>query len=317
MSLAVTIIAITAGLVLLACLLLVGCFFLLLWLVDEIAPSRGTTTHYISVGRDLPEKRPFVRTGDVDLPYSIRLQGNVYRWHAREHVHEGDAFFKTFEDGPWKWAAQGRFAGKNLNCGHYFGLSVEAATEEAKYYGIDEQKAVLLELEGASTRILDLTHPDVMRAIFEMHIDNHEIVSWSYFNMLQELVERGQGGNVTTDYIGYRAKEEGYDGILFFSARVMNVPWIKSINRDLEEPVLQTTFDKLRWDLTLLNVVLFSGANVVKCVHTYRIGEGEPLQNPYFGKGLDSIYKVSEYGLDYQIECGRFTLHKPRYFERE
>src|SRR5436190_22319824 len=84
--------------------------------------------------RPEPWDKPFVRTGDADLEYSIRLKGTVYRWHHPEFLFLGDDFHRTFEDGPWKWDAQGRFAGSGLLCGHYFGLSEEAATEEATHY---------------------------------------------------------------------------------------------------------------------------------------------------------------------------------------
>jgi hypothetical protein len=68
-----------------------------------------------------PERwdRPFTQTGDEDLPYSIRLRGKGYRWQQQERVQRGAEFYKMFEDGPWKWKAQGRFAGAGLNCGHY------------------------------------------------------------------------------------------------------------------------------------------------------------------------------------------------------
>jgi hypothetical protein len=91
-----------------------------------------------------PWDKPFQRTGDHDLPFAIHLKGTVYRWHSREYVFAEADFHKTFEDGPWKWNAQGRFAGAKINCGHYFGLSREAATDEARCYGISEDRAVLL-----------------------------------------------------------------------------------------------------------------------------------------------------------------------------
>jgi hypothetical protein len=54
--------------------------------------------------------RPFHRTGDKDLPHSVRLKGTAYRWQDPERVRHGERFYEMFEDGPWKWDASGRFA---------------------------------------------------------------------------------------------------------------------------------------------------------------------------------------------------------------
>lgn len=260
-----------------------------------------------------PWERPFRPTGDPDLPYSIRLRGTIYRWQARERVVDGDRFYAMFEDGPWKWAAQGRFAGKGINCGHYFGLSVDAATEEAQHYGIDTTGGVLLAVEGASRRILDLTHPDVIRAQFERYVDNHQLVTRSYYTMLSELVERGNGGNVITDYLGYQASREGYDGILFFSARVLHQADIDRMDRDLEGYSAGPWFYERRKDPRLLNVVIFSGATLLSRLSRCRVGEAEPIANPHGGKPPSEIARLFQFDEQFQEQQRRFVLGRPRY----
>jgi hypothetical protein len=272
----------------------------------------GRTIEYINVTSESWE-HSFQRTGDSNLPCAIHHTGKIYRWHARTRAHYGEDFYKMFEDGPWKWAAQGRFAGNELNCGHYFGLSIEAASEEAKHYGIHQETSILLELEAESSHILDLTHPEVIRAVFESYVENHKVVSWSYYNMLEELIERGNGGNAITDYIGYRAKREGYEAILFYSARAMTYLQVGRMDRDLESFSYQDWFKRLRTQPALLNIVFFSGATVLDKTRTICVGDSEPIQSFHFGRGVKEIYKLfNEHDSDYQMEHDRFILDKPR-----
>jgi hypothetical protein len=278
-----------------------------------VIPEVGSDGAYETPTTPEPWERPFRRTGDDDLPYAVRLRGSVYRWHTRDWLFQGAEFHRTFEDGPWKWDAQGRFAGKGINCGHYFGLSVAAANEEAKHYGIDTSTSALIELEGKSRRILDLTHPDVIRAVFETCVDEHRVVSHSYYTMLEELIERDEGGSVITNYIGHWARRQGYEGILFFSARAMDFPRVQRMDRDLEAWTYRMVFRDLRKDSALLNVVMFSGATVLDKAKMYRIDSGPRIANPLHGKGADEIYELFEYDESYQLEREEFLLTRPRY----
>jgi hypothetical protein len=284
-------------------------------------PGLPDTSGAISTGVASPNtprkrefwERPFRRTGDAALPYAIRVKGKAYRWHQSDRVHHGDDFYKMFEDGPWKWDAQGRFAGRGINCGHYFGLSVAAASDEARHYGIDQQSSTLVEVEGESHRVLDLTHPEVIRNVFEEYVIDHEIASWSYYQMLEELVERDEGGNVLTAYIGYKAKQEGYEATLFYSAGAVNYLSIQSANRNLEAYTYQFYFYEMRTRLDLLNLVALSGAELLNRIETIRIGDSDPIKNAHFNRGLGEISRLMEYGDDYQMERNRFTLGRPRY----
>jgi hypothetical protein len=195
------------------------------------------------------------------------------------------------------------------------GLSVEAATEEANHYGTHPEDAILIQVTGQSRRILDLTHPDVIQRVFEENVENHEVVSWSYYSMLEELIERGNGG-IVTDYIGLRAKRNGYQGILSFSARVLKDLQLFRMDRDLEGYTYRTYFWELRRNSKNLNVVFFSGAEVINGIQTIRIGDERPLDNPYFGTGPDKIWAMfPDHNEYYQLEQDRFLLTKPKYLD--
>ena len=262
---------------------------------------------------DEPWHEQFEPAGDADLPFAIRLSGDAYRWHSADRLHKGAEFYRMFEDGPWKWSAQGRFAGKEINCGHYFGLSVGAATEEASHYGIDPEKSALVHIAFEPVKLLDLTHPEFIRTMFQNCVQNHEIVSHSYYVMLSELIELGNGGNSVTDYLGYRARKDGYQGILFFSARTMEELQIWRHDLDLEAYTYGMTFSGLRAGREHLNVVFFSGADLIVNIRTLRIGDSEPFENPYCGQDPAAIDGLFEYGSDYQESKSRFTLSPPTY----
>src|SRR5215831_3671448 len=103
------------ALLLLVVLLVIAAVVVLYWIFKNAGNALNLTGAFgPTVTERLPSEhhpwdRPFARTGDEDLEFAIRLKGKVYRWHSRAYVYEHDDFHKTFEDGPWKWSAQGRF----------------------------------------------------------------------------------------------------------------------------------------------------------------------------------------------------------------
>jgi hypothetical protein len=160
-----------------------------------------------------------------DMPDAIKVQTRVYRWHPAEHAPTSDpaSLRTTFEDGPWKWSAQSRFAGKDLNPGHYFGLTEDAATAETLYYGnvsnVPAQQ-VLLSLDIQLNNVLNLAHLDpIVRNFTECA---NFVTELDYGQMAQYLIWKYKGGSVVTDYLGHYAHRQGYDGILFFGARAIS-----------------------------------------------------------------------------------------------
>lgn len=78
---------------------------------------------------------PFPNSGR--LPMSTHVVGAFFRWHSPGYYFTGAEFWKTFQDGPWKWADRQRYAGAGDNCGHYFALTEAGATAEAGFYALD------------------------------------------------------------------------------------------------------------------------------------------------------------------------------------
>jgi hypothetical protein len=59
---------------------------------------------------------------------TVRLRGVVYRYHPKAHLHDGHEFWRMFVDGSWKWKAKQRFAGVDLNPGHFFATLLDKST---------------------------------------------------------------------------------------------------------------------------------------------------------------------------------------------
>jgi len=213
----------------------------------------------------------FVQTGR--LPMSRETTGSAYRWHNPKYFWSGDKFFQTFENGPWKWEAQQRYAGKNLNCGHYFAVTPGGATAEASYYGLDLSNLQLLEIKGHAESVLDLTHGDNILELAKMAFKNFDdIPDDSFFMVMLSAMtdECGSGGNVFTDYIGYWAQNKGYDGVMFFGARALAVyPDIRYQIRSGKDDffgqnVAYAFFERIRRTYDLINVVYFSTPTIVR-----------------------------------------------------
>jgi hypothetical protein len=102
------------------------------------------------------------------LPMSTKISGVFARWHNPDFYRTGDDFWKTFQDGPWKWEDQQRYAGKALNCGHYFSISVPGSRAEAGYYELDLTKYQLLRVVAAFEAILDLTYEENLREMAKL-----------------------------------------------------------------------------------------------------------------------------------------------------
>jgi hypothetical protein len=136
---------------------------------------------------------------------SIRFAGTLYRWHEPKRFWSGEDFWRTFQDGPWKWDSQQRFAGQDINSGHYFALSSEGAEAEVRSYRIDFSRHRLLEVELSLESILDLTHEhNIRRFGVDGPIKNPEVFGDDFFmGMLSQLLARILNGNKLTDYIGY------------------------------------------------------------------------------------------------------------------
>ncbi len=136
---------------------------------------------------------------DGDRPGSVKLDSRIFRWHPSRYAPTDDpeSFRAAFEDGPWKWDTQCRFAGKGINPGHFFGLTEEAASAEAKYYANTKEvpdDLVLLTLDISLDNILDLTQKDTIVDIVRECVDLD--VEISHGQVAALLFAVGKGGTL-------------------------------------------------------------------------------------------------------------------------
>jgi hypothetical protein len=257
----------------------------------------------------------FVNSGR--LPMSRNTMGDAYRWHDPKFFWPGDQFCKTFENGPWKWETQQRYAGKHLNCGHYFAATAEGATAEADYYGLDRSKLKLLKINGTADAVLDLTHEDNLIEVSQRAIKNFELIDERAYlpTVLSWLIDETEpGGNALTNYLGFWAQREGYDGILFFGARAFKSfpefhDWITHGNEEsFGQNIAYDYFHRMRRSYDLMNIVYFSSC-FVKNIRRYAFpADGPWSENPFYGLPEHEIDQKLAYGREFQQQRGRFTL---------
>jgi hypothetical protein len=260
-------------------------------------------------------RQHFHQTGR--LPMSRSISGECFRWQNPKHFWGGNDFWKTFEDGPWKWAAQQRYAGAKLNCGHYFSMSPEGATAEAKFYGMETSHLLLLKFTGQADAVLDLTYEDNLIEVSKLMFKNPEALDdASYLMMvLSFLVDPSQGGSNATDWMGYWASSRGYDGILFFGTRALEAyPELRhqiDHGRDWSMGMDNTPFHfwTMRSRIDLYNLVMLSGSSVIRDIRTVQLPGGTiPEHNQYFGIAEDELDRLFTYNKAFQDEQCRYNF---------
>jgi hypothetical protein len=265
---------------------------------------------------------PFPATGR--MPMSSALEGSFVRWHDPEFFWSRDAFWKTFQDGDWKWDKQERYAGKGLNCGHYFALNREGATAEGKFYNIPFSKRALLTVEGKFDAVLDLTYEAHLVAVGREAFENFDDLPprAPLMTLLSYLVGHEKGGNAFRDFVGYWAHREGYDGILFFGARALEsdprLLW--QIHHGQDEDMTGTYahgyFTDMRRRPDLKNLVIFSGAKLTTRVSSYQLPPGERTTNSLHDMPAGEFDRKLDFNAEYQAERanrGFYLAKPPRY----
>ena len=252
------------------------------------------------------EPAQFAQTGT--LPMSRTFSESVYRWHDPNHLHEGSDFWRTFEDGPWKWKSQERYAGEYLNCGHFFALTPAGANAEADFYEIARGSRTLLKARVTSQRILDLTYEsnliEAARSLVGWDGSRNELL-----DALDALLDSAKGGTWLTDSLGRWAAAHGYDGILFFGARAFlqdeTLVWqIRHGGADrLGFNMVAYSFNTLRKNPDYMNLVFLSGAGLTTAIETYAMpADAGDVRNEYFGmRDLDLDLRL-KFGVEYQRE---------------
>ncbi|KXU96445.1 hypothetical protein CR51_22875 [Caballeronia megalochromosomata] len=223
--------------------------------------------------------------------------------------------WRAFLDDEAKWMSQGRFAGSQSNCGHFFSLSKNGAVAEAEHYGIDLNSTVLFEAILSADRILDLTDVGGMTLVFRT-LTNRPTASDSF--MLDELIEEDTSGTGLTDLIGYWASRNGYNGVLFFNPRLIWGAEVKKKSR---------TRPRLPWDpewlsfyledfikKDMVNLVIFRGVCLLSKLKEYRVNNKVWTNNPYFewpDENIDlNLRRFSEYSSsDLNFQSDKFRTY--------
>jgi hypothetical protein len=250
-----------------------------------------------------------VRSPTPAMPstHNTVVEFRLFRYHSPDRWHLGQEFWRTFQDGWWKWDSAQRFAGKGLNCGHYFAATEAGSRAEATHYKMDVSGLLLVEVDVALDDLLDLRDESTLRDIVSECVENPEAAaSMPIMQLLHRVVDVETGGTSLTDDIGAWAVDHGYRGILCFSARAVE-PYRDVIDQrqdgQLGVYIADTFFEDLRNDPTLTNVVVFSGADLIRSVRQYRVHPGEMVPNAWYGAPEDSLdLALGEFGSDYQDE---------------
>lgn len=239
-----------------------------------------------------------------DLPHSIKLDGKFYRLHQKQYFWSGNEFWKTFEDGPWKWESQQRYAGKNRNPGHFFALNRKAAKEEAAHYKVDNDKYFMMRMYATFNNILDLTDEDNIHKFVLRTVANPEEISFmDTGRFLRWLVDVDTGGSEITDIIGMQVYRDGYQGVLFYSSRIfdqLDRNFLNSTSAFERNMWMFGAFLKYRKVKRYKCLVVFSGSGLARCVSRYSSPDGMEVENALFGKSEEEIDKLLVYKQEYQ-----------------
>jgi hypothetical protein len=227
------------------------------------------------------------------MPDSIRVKGRVYRYNPRARHQAGEDFWRLFVDGDWKWNIQQRYAGAHVNPGYYFTFAKEAAAIEIGHYiqrsGEPLDVFDLLAVEGEIDNILDLTNLETIgKAALARGVDQDPL------DTLLELLEEADGGGDMTDRLGHYGFREGYNGIVFFSARTVVGDHRAGLERSSPSDLvrfqsLELVYQPMRRDVMRMCLVVFRGATLLRSIKCYSYNE-EPMQdNPFWTKPLRGI----------------------------
>jgi len=141
---------------------------------------------------------------------------STYRIHARRFFAGGERFPESWPRRDVKAGIAERYSPPGTT-GYYFGLTVDAALDEARYYepAIDPTRDRSKILVVHRTYYHDLLYlTPVLRAVWT-HLGLPAINTWDMYLTIMDP----RTANDVTDRIGLWAREEGFKGIVYPSAR--------------------------------------------------------------------------------------------------
>ena len=148
----------------------------------------------------------------------------IYRIHSIHHFSAGVNFFANWEADNRRRARHDRYSPPGT-FGYYFGLTLEAAEDEARHYGggsIDPSDRMILVMECCFDDILYLT-AGVIHAVWS---SVGLPAATSHHDMYLKLMHNNTV-NEFTDAIGLWVRNEGFRGLIYPSARYGQQPWLQ------------------------------------------------------------------------------------------
>ncbi len=172
------------------------------------------------------------------IPLSTRYVP-VCRIHSRHRFKSGADFYANWDNSDRRKAQKHRFSASGVQ-GYYFGLTLDAAIDEAMHYGggsLDPATKIILVLDCYFDNLLYLMHPLVIGDIWT----KVGLPSMPYFEMYLTLMDPDTE-NRACNRIGKWALESGFDGLMYPSARYAQRDAIKAAMRDGKKPVPAVSF---------------------------------------------------------------------------
>lgn len=248
----------------------------------------------------------------AELPESISVSGTFCRWHARSLAPPFTPLWQSFLDDERKWAMQSRFAGPSFNCGHFFALSEEVATSEARHYDIVFSESEILQVKARFDKVLDLTTAAGRKLAFEAVVEGAD---FSEAFIAEEIIEEVTGGTMLTDRIGQWASRNGYEAVLYVGPRMVWGPETKAVDghrpRKPWDYDLFPMYEQLFRD-DRLNLAVFRGRYVLSRATEFRVGQGQWLRNGLFILTEDQIETELSVFAEYKASDEAFQQAKRR-----
>jgi len=259
----------------------------------------------------------------------------LFRFHHRDFFEpSADWLLVNFLECHHTFYIQQRFAGSEINSGFFFSQNAAIAAAEFAHYGRFDLSGddleptnrkswfadrIWLTAEIELGHLLDLRrHETLLSFLLSRLPDNSSLKcdlrrTRSSLDVMLLVLPAEEGGGFLTDWIGNRAHEDGFAGILFPSIRCLSennqsflrrfderpVPFRFSIE-DVRKTRINDEMDTAEYVLLQLaseyNVVLFSGSQTIRSIRQLSwILDGRsfgPVSNPLFGADAAEVEKA-------------------------
>lgn len=149
-----------------------------------------------------------------EIPVSTRYVP-LYRIHSKKYFSSAEHFYLNWDESARRKQQRHRFSPEGVT-GFYFGLTLDAALDEAMHYAAGElhDNQMILVIDCCVDNILYLMHPLVIGHIWKK-IGLSDV---TIFEMYLALMDTDTNNDICRR-IGIWARQRGFDGIIYPSAR--------------------------------------------------------------------------------------------------